>query len=237
MRSAHSTRFPPALQAFLPKACKTEYKLYIFHSFYRIYACQSAKLFYNKSRQPPEHTMTTYFILDRNSNTWSDSHYPLSSILATPGITEEHILANARTQQTLTVAQARSMATQQPARKKPSTPAASALRIAGYNTQKPAMNKTLVGGMSLNRNNKADRKPGGHLTLSDIPKKSGREYKVISQHDAVFQGQFNAQKLNQVLNKHAQRGWRVISCTTAPVYTEDGTERQEMMIVLEKDEK
>lgn len=198
---------------------------------------KAQNFFIIRANSPPEHTMTTYFILDRNSNTWSDSHYPLSSILATPGITEEHILANARTQQTLTVAQARSLATPQPARKMPTTTAGSALRIAGYNTQKPAMNKTLVGGMSLNRNNKADRKPGGQLTLSDIPKKSGREYKVISQHDDVFQGQFNAQKLNQVLNKHAQRGWRVISCTTAPVYTEDGTERQEMMIVLEKDEK
>ncbi len=181
--------------------------------------------------------MNTYFILDHQSNTWSDSHYPLSSILATPGITEEHILANARTQQTLTVAQARSIATPQPVRKKSTTPATASLKIAGYNTKKPTMNKTLVGGMSLNRSNKEKRNVGGQISLSDIPKKSDREYKVINQHDAVFQGQFNAQKLNQVLNKYAQRGWRVISCTTAPVYTEDGSERQEMMIVLEKDAK
>ncbi|MDO5471665.1 MAG: hypothetical protein Q4F38_10230, partial [Akkermansia sp.] len=55
--------------------------------------------------------MTTYFILDSQSNTWSDTHYPLSSILATPGITGEHILANARTRETMTVAQAQSIAT------------------------------------------------------------------------------------------------------------------------------
>lgn len=181
--------------------------------------------------------MTTYFILDQHSNTWSENHYPLSSILSFPGITDAHILANARTQQTLTVAQARSLATPQPARKTPTTPAASSLKVAGYKAQKPAANKTLVGGMSLTHSNKPEKKIGGQLSLSDIPKKSGREYKVIGQNDPIFQGQFSAQKLSMVLNKYAQRGWRVISCTMVPVCAEDGTEKQEMMIVLEKDTK
>ncbi len=173
----------------------------------------------------PAHTMTTYFILDRQNNTWSDAHYPLSSILATPGITEGHILANARTQETLTVAQARNR-TQQTLQKPK-------LAAQPNRAVKTPVNKTLTMGMTFNRE-KSAAKPGSHMSLSAIPKKADREYKVISQNDRIFNGQFNAQSLHQVLNNHAKKGWRVISCTTAPVYAEDGSERHEMMIVLEK---
>lgn len=165
--------------------------------------------------------MTTYYILDRQNNKWSDTHYPLSSILSTPGITEGHILANARTQQTLTVAQARALTKAVP---KPTERRQSA---------KPTVNRTLTMGMTFNRE-KAGSQTGSHMSLSAIPKKADREYKVISQSDRIFNGQFNAQSLHQVLNSHARKGWRVISCTTAPVLTADGSERYEMMVVLEK---
>lgn len=169
--------------------------------------------------------MTTYFILDRQNNKWSDAHYPLSSILATPGITEGHILANARTQETLTVAQARTRTQPATAKAKPGT---AVNRIA-----KPATNKTQSSGLTFNRE-KSSTKPGHLISLSAIPKKADREYKVISQSDRIFNGQFSARSLHQVLNNHARKGWRVISCTTAPVYAEDGSERNEMMVVLEK---
>lgn len=168
-----------------------------------------------------EHAMTTYFILDRTSNTWSDAHYPLSSILATPGITEGDILANARTRQTLTVAQARSL-TQAGRRPAVTT------RVA-----KPTANKTLTIGMTMKRDT-TRTKGGSFMSFSDIPKQSDRKYKVISQSDSVFSGQFNARKLNQVLNQHAQQGWRLVNCATATVCDDAGNERQEFMAVLEK---
>lgn len=58
--------------------------------------------------------MKTYFLLDRNSNTWSTEHYELRAILATPGISEEQILSDSRTRQMMTVAQARHMLQQRP---------------------------------------------------------------------------------------------------------------------------
>lgn len=169
--------------------------------------------------------MTTYFILDQQNNKWSDAHYPLNSILATPGITEGHILANARTQETLTVAQARTR-THATGGKVKST--LSVNRIA-----KPVSNKTPNRGLTFGRE-KSNTTVGSHISLSALPKKADREYKVISQRDRIFNGQFNAQSLHQVLNSHARKGWRVISCTAVPVYAEDGSEHNEIMVVLEK---
>lgn len=172
-------------------------------TFICFYACQGRFDAYNE-RKHRNLAMTTYFILDRHSNTWSDNHYPLSNILATPGITEGHILANARTRQTLTVAQARTLSQ----RSKP---------------------LTLTPGSS-----KAQNKPGAYMSLSAIPKRADRKYKVISQNDNLFNGQFSARKLNNILNHHAQQGWRVINCTTAPTYDAQGYERHELLVVLEK---
>lgn len=176
--------------------------------------------------------MTTYYILDRQSNTWSDQHYPLSSILATPGITGEHILANARTQQTLTVAQARAQGT---AALKPTTAAPLSRQIAGYKPTPGNGNKTISGGLSQNRTR--PKNVGSHqLPLSSLQSKGTAEYKVISQSDAIFNGQFNAQQLSRVLNSQAKKGWRVLSCNNVPVDQADGSTRQELLIVLTKAE-
>ena len=165
--------------------------------------------------------MTTYFILDHHSNTWSDKHYPLSNILATPGITEGHILANARTRQTLTVAQARTLSQ-------------TSAKTASKNlSAKVLIGKPLTAGTTASQS-KAQNKPGAYMSISAIPKKADRKYKVISQNDNLFNGQFSAQKLNNILNNHAQQGWRVINCTTAPTYDAQGYERHELLVVLEK---
>ncbi len=172
--------------------------------------------------------MATYFILDQQSNTWSETHYPLSSILATPGITENHILANSRTRQTLTVAQAKLLSASKPA-------AATKLRAKpGSNLGKPTTGTSLNMGTSLNR--EKGSKLNSHIPLSAIPKKTpGREYKIISQRDPRFNGAFSPQLLNQELNNLAKRGWRVVNMATAPTYTADGTVQQELLVLLERD--
>lgn len=183
-------------------------------------ACQSCFVAYNE-RNHRKLAMTTYFILDRHSNTWSDNHYPLSNILATPGITEGHILANARTRQTLTVAQARTLS--QTSAKAASKPISA----------RPATGKLPAVGTTASQS-KAQNKPGAYMSLSAIPKRADRKYKVISQNDNLFNGQFSAQKLNNILNNHAQQGWRVINCTTVPTCDAQGYERHELLILLEK---
>ena len=175
----------------------------------------------------PIRTMTTYFILDRNNNTWSDQHYPLSSILATPGITGEHILANARTQQTLTVAQARAMGTT--ARNATAKPAV----VKAAAPTRPAANKSLTLGTSLNR----DKKPatiGDKIPLSSLAKKNAVEYKTLSQNDRIFNGHFTPQTLQQALNNLAQKGWRVIGSSTATISDEQGYEKPELIVLLER---
>ena len=63
---------------------------------------------------PPCTLMNTYFVLDPDTNTWSPNHQPLKEIMSTPGVTGNHLLANAQTQETLTVAQALPAETQMP---------------------------------------------------------------------------------------------------------------------------
>lgn len=173
--------------------------------------------------------MATYFILDQQSNTWSETHYPLSSILATPGITENHILANSRTRQTLTVAQAKLLSAA-----KPATTTAKLPIKPGNNLGKTTTASSHNMGTSLNR--EKGNKLNSHLPLSAIPKKTpGREYKIISQSDPHFNGYFTPQLLNQELNNLAKRGWRVINMATAPTYTADGTVQQELLVLLERD--
>lgn len=211
--------------------------------------------------------MTTYFILDRQSNTWSDTHYPLSSILATPGITGEHILANARTRETMTVAHAQSIATHAAAHPtaalrattaprttaaartgtSPRTTVASGITTAARpaaatklkpsskQVMKPMVGNSLTLGTTLGKTVKqpqaADQIPLSAMTSN---KPTGPEYRVLSQNDSRFNGQFSSRLLAQELNRLAQKGWKVINMGTATAYTEDGTEYHELLILLER---
>ena len=176
----------------------------------------------------PIRTMTTYFILDRHNNTWSEQHYPLSSILSTPGITGEHILANARTQQTLTVAQARAMGARP--RTAAAKPAATAKAAIG---PRPAAHKAMGLGSTPNRSKKGVVL-GDKIPLASLAKKNTIEYKTLSQNDRMFNGKFTPQSLQQALNSLAQKGWRVISSSTATMYDEQGSEKPELIVLLER---
>lgn len=76
--------------------------------------------------------------------------------------------------------------------------------------------------------------------FTEAPPKGTRVYKVVTQRDECFGGQFDPVKLSQRLNDLALDGWRVVSVATADVSTFFGTfwsgrgAREELIAVLEK---
>jgi hypothetical protein len=74
-----------------------------------------------------------------------------------------------------------------------------------------------------------------------VPGPGSKVYKVITQRDEFFAGQFDPGKLEVLINKLASDGWRVVAVTTADVSTFWGSfwagrnARQEMVVFLEKD--
>ncbi|AEF81006.1 DUF4177 domain-containing protein [Leadbettera azotonutricia] len=64
-----------------------------------------------------------------------------------------------------------------------------------------------------------------------------KEYKVLTQKDKWFSSKFDPARLEMALNAYAEQGWRVISCTTGDFPGFVGKERQEMVVILERDVK
>lgn len=163
--------------------------------------------------------MNSYYILDEKNNTWSRQHYPLHAILARPGIADSHLLADAHTGKTLTVAQARS-------HKKPrlTPPEQSLLKGCVAHTVKP----------------KAERATAPKHKAAETPRKVPgehrfpTEYKVLSQYDSCFGGRFDADALAHALNVHSRQGWHVLSCQMAAVSTDSGELREELLVVLQR---
>jgi hypothetical protein len=62
-----------------------------------------------------------------------------------------------------------------------------------------------------------------------------KQYRVLTQKDRVFGGKFDPQKLEAALNSYASEGWEVRGATTADIATSFGKDRQEMIIILERD--
>ena len=62
-----------------------------------------------------------------------------------------------------------------------------------------------------------------------------KEYKVLSQKDKWFSSKFDPDKLEEAINSYAQQGWRVISCATASFPGFMSGNREEMIVLLERD--
>lgn len=62
-----------------------------------------------------------------------------------------------------------------------------------------------------------------------------KEYKVLSQKDKWFSGKFDPDALEQALNSYAAQGWNVAGCVTASMPGLMGGNREEMVIILERD--
>ena len=171
---------------------------------------------------PPCTLMNTYFVLDPDTNTWSRNHQPLKEIMSTPGVTGGHLLANAQTQETLTVAQALA-ATRKSALKAPTVPllklppsAAAAGKAAA--SKMPAAQPRKTAAAQPVRKKKASRS----------------EYKVLGQHDECFGGRFDADSLELVLNSFAQQGWKVLSCMHSTAAQSGKKSLSDLLIVMER---
>ncbi len=159
--------------------------------------------------------MTSYYILDSKNNTWSRHHYPLHVILTRPGITDTHLLADAGSGKTLTVAQAR-------ASKKPRlTPPEQSL-----------LKDCVKGGSKSPKLSLS--KPGRNENHHPFKKQEYGEYKVLSQHDPCFGGRFDADALEHTLNELSRQGWHVLNCQMAAISAESGELRDELLVVLRR---
>ena len=63
-----------------------------------------------------------------------------------------------------------------------------------------------------------------------------KKYKVLTQKDKWFSGKFDPERLESALNAYAEQGWRVVSCAAADFPAFLGNGRQEMVIIMERDE-
>lgn len=59
------------------------------------------------------------------------------------------------------------------------------------------------------------------------------QYKVLTQRDKALSGRFSPERLEEVLNSHAEQGWRVVSMTTAE-FPGLGRARDEIVVLLEQ---
>jgi len=62
-----------------------------------------------------------------------------------------------------------------------------------------------------------------------------KEYKVLTQRDKFWGGKFDPEKIEAAINSYAAEGWVVISIATASVIAFPGPERDEIIIVLERE--
>jgi hypothetical protein len=62
-----------------------------------------------------------------------------------------------------------------------------------------------------------------------------KEYKVLTQKDRWFKGNFDPEKLEEALNDFAQHGWRVVAASTSEMPGGFVGTRQEVLVILERD--
>lgn len=60
------------------------------------------------------------------------------------------------------------------------------------------------------------------------------EYKVLTQKDKWFSGKFDPQRLEAAINSYAQQGWRVVIATTASFPGFFSSDREELILVMER---
>lgn len=176
---------------------------------------------------------STYYLLDANNNTWSRKHVPLRAILSMPGITDGHLLANAQTRQTMTVAEA-CAACRKPRLK---TPEESLLKwnksSTGKTQQKPTVPKpATAAAVSLAKPTTPVPKPAPAETKQKNT--SRKEYKVLDRRDQHFGGRVDADTLAHALNTYARQGWKVLSCHLGNMHTTPDEAWEEMLIIMER---
>ncbi len=62
-----------------------------------------------------------------------------------------------------------------------------------------------------------------------------KQYKVMTQKDKYFSGEFDPEKLEGALNKYAAEGWKVLAVATDTVPSLT-TARDEIIVIFERDD-
>ena len=62
-----------------------------------------------------------------------------------------------------------------------------------------------------------------------------KEYKILTQKDKWFSGKFDPELLEKALNGYASQGWQVNSAATAQFSGFFGDNREEIVIIMERD--
>lgn len=176
--------------------------------------------------------MSTYYLLDANSNTWSRKHVPLRAILAMPGITDNHLLANAQTRQTLTVAEA-CAANRKPRLK---TPEDTLLKWNKPTTRKQPQKTTPIKPAAASTRLTKPTSLSAQRTPAAIEQNtaSAKEYKVLDRSDQHFGGFINATTLAHTLNTYASQGWKVLSCHLGNMHTTPNETWEDLLIIMER---
>lgn len=62
-----------------------------------------------------------------------------------------------------------------------------------------------------------------------------KEYKVLTQKDKFFAGEFSPEKLEPAINSYAAQGWLVVSVATIHLPAGPGATREELIVVMGRD--
>ena len=62
-----------------------------------------------------------------------------------------------------------------------------------------------------------------------------KEYKILTQKDQWFSQKFDPESLENALNSYASQGWKVVSAVTATFPSLLGGNREEIVIIMERD--
>lgn len=62
-----------------------------------------------------------------------------------------------------------------------------------------------------------------------------KQYKILSQKDKWFSGKFDPERLENAINSYSQQGWVVKAAFTAEIPGVMGHNREEAIIILERD--
>ena len=62
-----------------------------------------------------------------------------------------------------------------------------------------------------------------------------KQYRVLTQRDDFFGGKFDPPTLESALNSLAAEGWALSAVATADISTMFGGDRQEMVMILERE--
>ena len=86
-----------------------------------------------------------------------------------------------------------------------------------------------------NQNERKKPSPAETTETTPIISNGRKQYKILTQKDEWFSGKFDPESLERAINGYAELGWRVVSSVTATFPGFITGNREEMVIIMERD--